>query len=181
MSQQTIMKISDTKQLSKILNDLKEYFPTISREDLNEEDRMRQTVEYVLDVELDEVCDREHYSELANSTLFAFTNEQKSQFIEDLKNENATLKRICEKYLNIGVKQLSLLLDAVIDIHVSLISKGSSYYGSVLDYHLFLKSGITIRDVFVICGKFMDHPAHSIDSVECLNDHQIKIVVDEST
>jgi len=40
------MQISDTEQLTNILNDLKEYFPSTRREDITEKDRVRQTVEW---------------------------------------------------------------------------------------------------------------------------------------
>jgi len=175
------MQISDTEQLTNILNDLKEYFPSTRREDITEEDRVCQTVEYVLYMLRDNHDDREYVSTIANSVLFAFTDIQKAQFVNDVNTEDMTLEELQERYLDIGSKQLSLLLDAIITINVELVSKGSTYYGSVLNYDLLLKSNITVRDVFIVCGKFMDHSAHSIESVEQVNDHQIRIVVEEST
>jgi hypothetical protein len=173
-------EIHDTKQLVKILNDTKEYFGTIQRDELSENVKMRYAISTILDVACDTVeVDLPYVKQCSESSIFALDDAQKVQFIDDVKNYKTI--DIEEKYMDAGISQFSLLLESVVVPSIKITSNGSAYCGSVMRYELQLKPYTMVRDIFDICRKIMDHDAHCIQAVQYMGPDQIHIVVDEST
>ena len=171
-------EIIDTKQLVKILNDTREYFPysKIQNVDYNTNEKVYGTISCIIDLvcDLAEV-DPDYVNKISESVVFNFKEDEKIQFVNDLGNENRTVD-VEEKYLEIGKKQLILILDYVIVPSITVKSKVET--GLVT---LQLNQNITIKEFFRVCYKIMDHPNHSIAEVKYVAKNQIEIVVDEST
>lgn len=180
-----VEEISDLSQLVKILNDIKEYFPNINNEEEDGEHAASATVDWILSYlydRIEEFDDDEGkqawIQENADSSIFAFNDQQKERFIRDINNQ-VPLEGLWQ-HREIGAARLKSLLDMIVRTPVTL-SCSDVYSGSVARYKLELKPGIKVSDIFEVCNKFTEHDMHSIDSFVYLEPNTIIVNIDEST
>jgi hypothetical protein len=171
--------ITELPKLVKILNDLRDCFSSISNDFNDPGDCGASTVvDVAFDIANDEPS-QEDFQEYVNSEIFQFNDEEKSQFIKDARDGDKTRIKFYEQW---GAQRAQILLETAIDIPLTVVCDGGYGY-DVTSFKITIKSGISVRDFYLACVRFMEHDMHSIGGVEIVEglENTIRVIIDEST